>query len=98
MTSNTKLTPYLNQAVSWQQKTGHDEFNHPIFNSTTIQTRKEARDRLLKNDLGETILSKSTFFCHHAIQINDWLDEMPVLQVYEMINRRGKIVGFEVLT
>ena len=93
-----RLNRFLNQNVVWKKKVSVDGFGKAVFEEETIPARKEGRERLERDRVGVEIVSRYTVFCNVCVNVGDLMDERYVLDVREMVNRRGMIVGYEVLT
>lgn len=57
------ITPYLNQTVSVTPETGHDADGASTYGTPyTVRARVEQRKRLVRNDLGEQLVSDMQVF------------------------------------
>lgn len=92
-----RMRRLLNQKVTWAAITGHNAYNKPTMAPPeTIPARKERRVRLVRNNLGEEVVSNTTVYCQKPIQPQEELDGAIVLSVADWVDGAGNVVGCEV--
>ena len=92
-----RLALYLNQSVTWSKKTGQDAYNEPVYADTTVAARKERKIRMVRNATNENVVSNTTVFTQALITAEDQVDGENVIDVMDMVDKDGNIIGYEVL-
>lgn len=92
-----RLNAFLTNKAVWQRQVAIDGYGKTLFETSEIWTRKEEHKKLLVDEKGEQLVSKTRYFCEEAVQVGDLLDGECVREVRAMVNRRGVTVGFEVM-
>lgn len=96
MILTANLRRYLNQTASFEAKSGIDRYGHQTYNSAvTIPVRREGKIKLVRNLNGEEVASTTTIFSTTQIQPLDKIDGNEVINVLEMVNREGAVIGWE---
>lgn len=92
-----RMARYLNQTVVWQRRTGKDAYNKPQYaDAVDIPVRVEGKIRLVRDSLGNEVVSNTTAFCQSPVKALDLLGGKPVLTVADMVDGDGEVVGWEV--
>lgn len=87
----------LNQSVTWSMKTGQDKYNEPTYTDSTIAARVEQKNRMARDETGEEVISNTTIFTQAQITAQDEVDGQKVIQVMNMVDDSGTVIGYEVL-
>ena len=94
--NKSNLQKYLNQTASLEIKSGVDRYGHQSYsNAVTIPVRREGKIKLVRNTNGEEVTSTTTIFSTTQIQPLDKIDGNEVINVSEMVNYEGTIIGWE---
>lgn len=94
----TVLDKYLNQTVQHYVKTGTNSAAQPTYaNPVSIAARKENRIRYVRSTTGQQVVSNTTVFTTVAVALEDKIDGLKVIDVLNMVDRSGNVVGYEVL-
>jgi hypothetical protein len=92
------FSEHLNQTVSYEQFLSQDGYNKPTFSAAqTVAARVEGRRRMVTTLEGENIISSTTVFTQTAVTTLDKIDSRRVLEVMNMVDGEGNIIGYEVL-
>lgn len=97
MSFSDDFSQILNQTVTWSKKTGQDKYNNPTYTDTDIDARKERRNRMARSTTGELVVSSTTVFTQSAIGLEDEIDGEKVIDVMDMVDGDGDVIGYEVL-
>ena len=96
MISTENLKKYLNQKATFEAKSGVDRYgNQSYANPVAISVRREGKIRMVRNIRGEEVTSTSTIFTATQVLPLDKLDGNEVINVSEMVNREGMVIGWE---
>lgn len=94
--SKANLQKYLNQTASLEAKSGVDRYgNQSYTKAVLIPVRSEGKIRLVRNIHGEQVVSNTTVFSTTQILPLDKIDGNEVINVSEMVNREGEVIGWE---
>ena len=97
MSYNNALAAWLKQSVTWSRKTGVDAYNKPTYTNSTIAARKEKRNRTARTITNEQVISSTTVFTQSEIGYGDEIDNEKVIQIMDMVDGEGSVIGYEVL-
>lgn len=97
MSYSNSFAAWLNQSVTWKSLTGSDAYNKPTYSSSSIAARKEKRNRMVRNVDGENVVSNTTVFTQQEIGLHDEIDNEKVIDVMNMVDGQGSVIGYEVL-
>lgn len=90
------LDKYLNQTVTLKSVTATSEYGQPTRTTSSIKARKEQKQRLIRDKYGKEVISSTTVFLKECVSVDDMIDDMPVIDVRDMVDKGGRIVGREV--
>ena len=93
---SSRMALYLNQDVTWKEKTDQDFYNKPTYSSSSIKARKEKKRRMVRDAQGEEVISETTVYTQSNIGLEDQIDGEQVINVSEWIDKGGDVVGNEV--
>lgn len=92
-----RVKELLNQVALLKRRSGTDAFNKPDYSEDVfIAVRKEGKNKLVRDILGNEVVSNTTVFCTVPVKPNDLIDEAVVISVSEMVEKDGTICGYEV--
>jgi len=97
MDHSALFSTHLNQTVVWSAYSSRDAYNKKTYTETTIAARSEGKRRMVTTLEGEKIVSQTTIYTASAIGDEDLIDGRRVLQVLDMVDGQGNIIGYEVL-
>lgn len=90
------LKKYLNQKASLEAKSGVDRYGNQAYaEPVAIAVRREGNIKMVRNVNGEQITSMTTVFTATQINPLDKIDGHEVINVSEMVNREGEVIGWE---
>ena len=87
----------LNQTVSWAAKTAAGESGPTRGTPVNIAARKERRVRKVTDQYGNEVVSTTTIFTESAVQPDDTIDGVVVIDVMTMVDGDGTVEGYEAL-
>ncbi len=88
----------LNQVVVWAEYVSADDRNDPVYNADVpIAARSEGARKLVTNAEGDRIISSTRIFTTQQLSTDDLIDGRRVLQVVDMTDGEGNIIGYESL-
>ena len=94
---SSRMALYLNQDVIWQAKADQNLYNEPVYSAgVSINARKESKRRMVRDALGEEVVSETTIYTQSEIGMEDLLDADQVINIGEWIDKDGSVVGYEV--
>ena len=74
------LSNYANQDLSWEVKTGEDDYSQPTFAAAaTIKGRKTVTNKLVRNKQGEEVLVTGTVLTESDVSEGDRIDGRTVM-------------------
>lgn len=83
----------LNQIALWKRVTGKNEYGEPITVDADIRVRWEGKRRLVRDAMGQEVISEALVFCLEDVQPGDvlvWQErEWPIIMVSEIISLNG---------
>lgn len=89
---------HLKQTVSFEQFASVDDRNNITFAAAvSIIARSEGKRRMVTNLEGDRIVSSTTIFTIQVITTKDLIDGRRVLQVLDMVDGEGNLIGYESL-
>lgn len=97
MSYSNALAAWLKQSVTWSRKTGVDAYNKPTYTNSTILARVERRLRTARTVNNEEVISSTTVFTQSPIGYSDEIDNEKVIQIMDMVDGEGSVIGYEVL-
>lgn len=83
------IESYMNQNLIWKHSVSVNEYNESTYSVMTIKGRKETGLKLVKNKLGEDVLSSSRVFTQTAVSIDDLIDDSEVINLETLIDIDG---------
>lgn len=92
------LRKFLKQKVVWEAYQKQDGFGKATYIPQLISARKEAVQKEVHDGLGKIVVSDDRIFCEDKIAVEDLIDGKRVLRVKNIVNAKGEVVGYEVLT
>ena len=96
MISTDNLKKYLNQKATFEAKSGVDRYGNQSYSAPVgISVRREGKVQLVRNIHGEQITSMTTIFTATQVLPLDRIDGNEVINVSEMVNREGIVIGWE---
>lgn len=87
---------YYNQSLTWESVTGVSDTNVPTTSSTTIAGRMELGYRLIRNSLGEEIISTAVVFTDSEVEVNDFINGKLVISALPQISLNGTVHHYEI--
>ena len=97
MSYSDRLSQMLNQSVTWSRRTGVDAYNKPTYTNSTISARVERRLRTARTVNNEQVISATTVFTQAQIGYGDEIDNENVIQIMDMVDGDGSVIGYDVL-
>ncbi len=92
-----RMKLYLNDSVNWERKSGQDAYAQPTYSEgIAIAARKERKARMVRDSLGNEVVSDTTVFCQAGVEPQDKLDGTTVLAVMNMLDKHCDLIGVEV--
>lgn len=92
MLSLSRLSQYMTQDLSWQQKTGYGGDGKPIYASAvTVKGRRVGVQKLVKNLAGREVMSDTTIETTADVNPGDKIDGREVIAVTERVTRAGEV-------
>ncbi len=91
------LSSYLNQVANHEKKVGQDAHGQATYETKSIPCRKVRKHKLVRDAYGEDVVSETTVLTEAEVVIGDRIDGRPVIAIADMVNRRGEILGYEVM-
>lgn len=85
------LKEYMSQSLTWKHIASINEYNEPIYTTTTIKGRKETGHKLVKNAAGEDTVSSARVFTGSAIIIDDLIDDTLIISVESAVDLAGVV-------
>jgi hypothetical protein len=74
------LSNYANQALSWEVKTGENDYSQPTFAAAvTIYGRKTVTNKIVRNKQGEEVLVTGTVLTESDVSEGDRIDGRTVM-------------------
>lgn len=67
------ISDYCNQTFVWKSKSGVNDFNEPSYEDKTTKGRLEFKRRLIRNKLGQEVISEAKYFTNDNIKVDDAL-------------------------
>ena len=96
MISTDNLKKYLNQKATFEAKSGVDRYGNQTYASpVAIPIRREGKVKMVRNIHGEEVTSMTTLFTATQVIPLDKIDGYEVINVSEMVNREGMVIGWE---
>ena len=87
---------YTNQSMSLKHATSISEYNEKTYTTTTIYGRKETGSKMVRNTLGEEVVSTACIFTKSAVVVNDLIDNSLVISVETLVGLDGNVKFYEV--
>ncbi len=86
----------LNQKCLWEKKLHDDDYGDSVYDvPIEICCRKEGGNRLIRDKRGKDVIVSATFYLDRKVEPDDRLDGLAVANVYEMVDIKGKTIGWE---
>ena len=96
MTYNDRLRLYTNQTASLEKKAGVNAFGVYDYEAPVdIPARVEADTKIVRDAQGKDVVSNTTVFSPIEISVGDKIGGREVIDVSTMVDRAGRIVGWE---
>ena len=90
---------YVNQDITLKKQTSVNEYNEPIFTTSTIKSRFEYDRTLVRNDKGEEIVSEASLFTTTLLTTEDIISyngkDFPVISVAYIVGLDGNLSHYE---
>jgi len=65
---------YANQSITWKQRTGNDRYGQPSYAAdATIAARWNEQRRMVRNPMGEEVVSEASCQTTAAVKVGDRL-------------------------
>ncbi len=97
MSYSSALGETLNQTVELSAFQSRDEYNKKTYSTSQITARAEGRRRQVTTEEGERLISNMTVITQTAVTVEDKIDGRRILEVLNMVDLDGNIIGYEVL-
>lgn len=97
MSYSASLSELLNQTVTLSTFASRNVAGEETYTDSQVSARKEGRRRLVTTADGERLVSPTTVIVQIAVTIEDQIDGRRVLEVLDMVEGDGEIIGYEVL-
>lgn len=95
------IADYLNQTITLKTKSSVNTYNESTFTTSSIKARFEYRRRLIRNSLGEQVISEATVFSLTEIKPDDTITydgiDWVVLRVSKEVDLFGDVSHYEVM-
>jgi hypothetical protein len=93
------IEAYLNQNIILKTVTSINEYNEPIFTTSTIKARLEYDRTMVKNEKGEEVVSEARLFTVNQIKADDVINydgkDYPIISVANMVGLEGNLSHYE---
>lgn len=97
MSLKDRIEHFLNQEVSWEQKTHEDDYGQPTHaESVTIKVRKVGKTRRTTNKQGTHITTNTEILTIDDINVGDKIDSEIVVDTLESVDRDGVVCAKKV--
>ena len=90
------IDAYMNQSLAWKSVTSINEYNEPVYTTTTIKGRKETGHKLIRNNQGQEVISSARVFTKSVISNNDLIDGQQVISVESAVGLDGTVKFYTV--
>lgn len=92
------IEDYCNQSAVWKHISDSNEYNEPVYSEpVTIKCRKEQKFKLVKNKLGQEVVSDTKLTTVMPVQVDDLIDDRTVISVLSLVDFDGNTEGYEVM-
>lgn len=90
------MMTYLNQSAQLERFQKDDDYGNPIFESpVTIKCRRQPIGRFERSSFGDSVVPKTVYYTDRPVAVGDKLDGYTVLDVPEMVDLSGMVVGYK---
>lgn len=93
------IEAYLNQNITLKSVTSVNEYNEPVFTTSTIKARFEYDRTMVKNEKGEEVVSEAMLFTTNTIKADDVISydgkDFPIISVANIVGLEGNLSHYE---
>ena len=90
------LSEYANQSLTLKQPGEPNEYNEPVYTSSTIYGRKEHSTKLVRTNEGEEVTSSAFVVTETEVTVGDLIDDRVVIVSEPAPDLDGNTVFYEV--
>lgn len=95
------LDTYLNQTVTWKAVSSVNDCNEKTTTSTSISARFQFNRKIVRNSVGETVISEAQCFTESAVKPGDLINfdnvDWTVISVQDNVDLEGNVLFYEVM-
>lgn len=89
------LKGFLRQTVSYERRTGEDDWNYPTFDDpVTLPARVEEKQNLVRAAGGQQVLATTKVMLAQEVQIRDRINGLDVQARESIVDVSGRILGW----
>jgi hypothetical protein len=93
------ISSYLNQTITLKVKRAVNAYNEPTYTSSNVKARFEYKRKLVRNSLGESVISEATCFTQTVIKVGDVITydsiDWVVIGVNSTVELDGSVCYYE---